>query len=74
MVLLAVVDSKYNFLMADFATNEHISDDGVIETTKFYVKLVSGELNIPRRRLIGNRELNYVFVGDEAFPLRTDFM
>lgn len=74
MVLLAIVDSKYNFLMADFGTNGRISDGGVIENTKFYDKLISGELNIPRRRVIGNRELNYVFVGDEAFSLRTDFM
>ncbi|XP_031329429.1 protein ALP1-like [Photinus pyralis] len=74
LVLLAVVDADYKFLMVDFGTNGRVSDGGVIENTKFYKKLIDGKLNLPNCRRVGNRDLKYVFVGDEAFALKSNFM
>lgn len=42
--------------------------------TVFYDKLIEENLKIPRANTVCGRELNYVFVGDEAFALRPDFL
>nr|CAI5834833.1 unnamed protein product [Callosobruchus analis] len=39
MVLLAVVDARYQFIMCDFGVNGRISDGGVLQNTTFYEKL-----------------------------------
>jgi hypothetical protein len=76
MVLLAIVDAKYQFLMCDFGTNGRISDGGVLQNTKFCHKLLSNLLNIPPEETVRNssRRLPYVFVVDDAFPLRPDML
>ena len=47
MVLLAIVDAEYRFLLIDFGTNGHISDGGVLQNTQFYDMLNNGDLHIP---------------------------
>ncbi|RVE45484.1 hypothetical protein evm_009823 [Chilo suppressalis] len=47
MVLLAIVDAKYRFIMCDFGTNGRVSDDGVLHNTVFYKKLEKNLLKIP---------------------------
>lgn len=42
MDLLPIVDSKCNFIKDHFGTYRSIFDDGVIEKTKFYDKLIPG--------------------------------
>lgn len=76
LVLMAVVNSNYEFIMADFGVNGRISDGGVIEYTKFFDKLKNGTLCLPppRRLKNSNRSFPFVFVGDEAFALRPDFL
>lgn len=76
LVLLAVANANYEFIMCDFGTNGRISDGGVIENTAFYDKLIHGKLQILAPTKVGNSErtLNYVFIGDEAFALRPDFI
>lgn len=76
LVLMAVGNAKYEFLMCDFGVNGRISDGGVIEKTSFYTKLRQNELNLPGPSAPRNSssELPFVFIGDEAFTLRTDFM
>ncbi|CAH2013981.1 unnamed protein product [Acanthoscelides obtectus] len=76
MVLLAIVDAKYRFLLADFGTNGRISDGGVLQNTTFFEKLVNEDLNIPQPDDICDNFQNvpYVFVADDAFPLRTDIL
>lgn len=73
IVLLAVVDANLEFIYANVGQNGRISDGGVIDNTMFYKKLKKGDLNVPKKEeTIGN--LNFVFVGDEAFSLREDFL
>lgn len=76
LVLLAVVNSNYEFIMCDFGINGRISDGGVIEYSHFYWKLKHKELSIPppRKQINSNEPLPFVFIGDEAFALRSDFL
>jgi len=39
MVLLAIADANYQFIMCDFGTNGRISDGGVLKNTIFYERL-----------------------------------
>ncbi|KDR16524.1 hypothetical protein L798_09960, partial [Zootermopsis nevadensis] len=70
MVLLAIADAKYRFVLCDFGTNGRVSDGGVLQ------KLQNNLLNIPRESEVRNglRKLPYVFVADAASPLRTDML
>ena len=76
VVLMAIDNANCEFLYCDIGTNGRISDGGVINNTKFYEKLINNELRIPKRRCIdgSNRDLPYVFVGDEAFAMRRDLL
>lgn len=72
LVLMAIANANYEFILCDIGTNGRVSDGGAIENTKFYEKLANDQLHIPP--LNNENELPYVFVGDEAFALRTDFL
>ncbi|XP_050294537.1 uncharacterized protein LOC126734825 [Anthonomus grandis grandis] len=76
LVLLAMVNANYEFDMCYFGTNDRVSDGGVLKNTRFYDKLVNHELKIPApsKSKYSERPLAYVFVGDEAFALRDDFL
>lgn len=76
IVLMAIVDARYRFLLADFGTNGRVSDGGVLQNTKFFEKLQKKKLNIPNTEQIqhSSRCLPYVFVADDAFPLRPDML
>lgn len=76
IVLLGIVNSNCEFILANIGTNGRVSDGGVIENTQFYQKLTNNLLNIPNERQLPgtNIQLPFVFIGDEAFALRSDFM
>lgn len=54
MVLLAIVDAQYQFILCDFGTNGRISDGGVLQNTVFFLKLQNNDLNIPPKEQIRN--------------------
>jgi hypothetical protein len=76
LVLLAIANSKYEFIYCDIGTNGRISDEGVAENTKFYEKFVGGYLQLPPPRKPQNVtiDLQNVFVRGEALILREDFL
>lgn len=74
IVLMAVVNARYEFIMCDIGVNGRNSDGGVIQETVFYQKLCNDDLHLPRPTVPTNSETALVFVGDEAFSLRTDFL
>lgn len=76
LVLMAICNANYEFIMCDFGINDRISDGGVIAHTKFYKKLKNGTLHLPDSVNPQNsqRKLPFVFIGDEAFALRSDFL
>ena len=73
---MAVVNANYEFIMADIGTNGRVSDGGVIDNTEFGKRLKDEQLCLPLPSIIANSDcvLPYVFVGDEAFGLRPDFL
>lgn len=63
--------------MADIGTNGRVSDGGVLENTEFGRRLLNETLNLPEDASpdsCSDCKLPYVFVGDEAFALRRNFM
>ena len=77
IVLLAMCDAHYRFILLDVGDCGRHSDGGVLSNSTFGQALDSGKLSIPTGRpLPGTTQptLPYVIVGDEAFPLKTNMM
>ncbi|XP_063771016.1 uncharacterized protein LOC134908815 [Pseudophryne corroboree] len=68
IVLVAIVNAEYEFLMIDVGKNGRMSDGGVIEQTHFYHKLKEKMLYLPPTSDTKDG-LNFVFVADESFCL-----
>lgn len=68
IVLMAVVNSNYEFIYVDVGKNGRMSDAGVIDCTGFQQSLKCGKLQIPNNDETVNN-LNFVFLGDEGFAL-----
>lgn len=77
IVLLAVVNANYEFMYVNCGVNGRVSDGGVLFETDFGQKLENSQLNLPSPTSFPNHRdvcLPYVFVGDEAFPLKENLM
>ena len=76
IVLMAIANANCEFIYCDVGTNGRVSDGGVISNTVFFERLTNGDLGIPKPKKIENSDkiLPYVFVGDEAFGMRPDFL
>lgn len=76
IVLMAVVDAHYEFIYVDVGANGRVSDSGVWGNTTLCSRLEEGAAGIPEDELLpgSHRTLPYVFVGDDAFPLKRYFM
>lgn len=76
IVLLALVDSNYQFIFADIGTQGRISDGGVFRNSILWQDICSNNLNLPTPcPLPGSTvDVPYVFLGDGAFALSTHVM
>ncbi|CAN7942436.1 unnamed protein product [Ixodes hexagonus] len=76
IVLLAVVDADYKFVVVDVVAYGKQSDGGVLKQSAFGQLPEQGRLELPKDLLLPNTMLPApcVFVGDEAFQLRPDFL
>lgn len=78
IVLLAVVDAHYRFRVVDVGAYGRSSDGGTLAASAFGQALRRGTLNLPPDAPLPGAEdlgpLPYVFVGDEAFPLRRNLL
>ncbi|CAB3220589.1 unnamed protein product [Arctia plantaginis] len=74
-VLLAVVDAEYRFIYISVGSYGNECDSSIFKETTFWKKLNDGSLNIPKplHETI-EKDMPYVLVGDEAFPLTTNLM
>ena len=76
VVLLAVCDAHYRFTLVDVGSAGRENDSGVLSNSTFGQALESSILCLPSARALRGStiEAPFVFVGDAAFPLRTDMM
>ena len=76
IILLAICDAYYRFILIDIGDAGRHSDGGVLSNSSFGQALESGCLSLPPpRELPGTHtQVPFVFVGDEAFPLRTNML
>ena len=78
IVLLAVVDAHYLFRVVDVGGYGRASDGGSLYNSAFGEGLRDGTLDLPEDAFIPGSEqrgrMPFVFVGDEAFPLRRNLM
>ena len=75
VVLMAVCDAHYHFLMVDIGDSGHHSDGGVLSNSSFGKALLDGKLPFPQSQALPGTTslaLPYVIVADEAFPLQTN--
>ncbi|KAM7306976.1 putative nuclease HARBI1 isoform X2 [Ixodes scapularis] len=78
IVLMAVVDSKYEFVLIDVGAEGRQSDGSIFKASEIGQGLDQGILNLPKLGVLPGcqkpRLAPYAFVGDKAFQLRTDFL
>lgn len=77
IVLMAVVDSRYRFVLIDVGAYGRNSDGGIFANSTFGKAYLASELNVPEDKPIRYRDsenMPFVIVGDEAFPLKPGIM
>ena len=72
IVLMAVVDANYKFTMVDVGDYGRLSDGSVFSSSQIGIAMEKKLLNMPSSSLLpqSSTECPYVFVGDDAFPLK----
>jgi len=76
IVLMAIANANYEFIMVDIGANGRVSDGGVFSNTVFYKNFLEKKLNIPEPDYLPgiNEKFPYVLVADDAFPLSNNLM
>lgn len=76
IVLLAVADANYEVIYADVGSNGRVSDGGVWRDCSLNRAIISGAITLPPERNLPNSNIcaPFVFVCDDAFPLKTTMM
>ncbi|XP_069684976.1 uncharacterized protein [Periplaneta americana] len=75
IVLLAIVDPFYKFLVVDIGSYGRHSDSGIFENSKFYREFIAEKTLLPPKPLPGtNTSVPHVLIGDEGFGLHTFLM
>ena len=73
IVLMAICDYSYRFILVDIGDSGRESDGSVFAASSIGRALSRDLLNVPKPRQIpgSDKKFPYVIVGDEAFPLKT---
>ncbi|KAK3724687.1 hypothetical protein RRG08_041168 [Elysia crispata] len=76
IVLLAVTDASGKFVIVDVGSCGGNSDDGFFSRSAFGKRLLENKLHLPNETVIPGTNITtpYVFVADDAFPLRNNIM
>ena len=73
IVLLAIAGPNCECIFADIGCNGRMNDTGIWNKSKLRSKIENNELDLPKPKCLpyGSVELPHVFVGDDAFGLKT---
>lgn len=77
IVLMAACDSNYRFTFIDVGANGSLSDGSIFASSEIGHAIKHRQLNVPdgQVQLPGSNEAtSYCFIGDQAFPLMTNFL
>lgn len=76
IVLLAVCDANYKFTLVDIGDAGRQSDGGVYSNSKLGFSIENKLLDFPPDEKLPNSQMvaPYVFIGDDAFPLRKNML
>lgn len=75
VVLLAVVDHDYKFVIVDVGSYGRHSDSAIFENTAFFREFLQGKNILPPKPLPGTTTpVPHVLIGDEGFKLQTYLM
>lgn len=71
---MAVVDSRYRFSLIDVGAEGRQSDSGVFKASAIGQALSKGKLRLPDMARLPGCDIvaPHIFLGDEAFQLRSD--
>nr|CAH7756448.1 unnamed protein product [Callosobruchus chinensis] len=74
--LLALTDANYKFIMVDVGSYGKESDGGLFENCALHKAIESAKLELPEETTLPGTDIMapFVFLGDEAFPLREYLM
>lgn len=74
--MMAAVDANYKFIYAIVGTQGRVSDAGLFAQSDLRQAMDQGRLNFPPPEPLPSSDIMmpYMFVGDEAYPLRRDLM
>jgi len=73
---MAFVNSEYCFTFVDVGAQGRMNDSGVYANTSIYRKIIRNELLFPPPEplLQRHKEMPYVFIGDDAFPMSSTLL
>ena len=75
VVLMAVVDANYKFCFIDVGAEGSAGDSGVFGRSGFGNAIIDASLDVPEPKALGTGAVvPYVFVADEAFPLKCNIL
>ncbi|XDV18757.1 hypothetical protein PO909_024389 [Leuciscus waleckii] len=76
VIMMAAVDANYKFIYASVGTQGRVSDAGLFAQSDLHQAMDQGWLNFPPPEPLPSSDIMmpYMFVGDEAYPLRSDLM
>ncbi|XP_067272827.1 uncharacterized protein si:dkey-121j17.6 isoform X2 [Pseudorasbora parva] len=76
VTIMAAVDANYKFIYASVGTQARVSDAGLFAHSDLCRAMDQGLLSCPPPETLPKSDVKmpYMFVGDEAYPLRPDLM
>ena len=73
---MAVVNADYEFILVNIGDYGRLSDGGVLANSEIGYSILNELFDLPPPRMLEgtNTIFPYVFVGDDAFPLKTNLI
>jgi len=75
--LFAVTDASYKFTLVEIGNEGSASDGGILMRSKIYQMIENGDKELPSNEKLPHTDdhtFPYVFLGDDAFPLKPHLM